>query len=746
MMKWPYENIGVLTTRAFRNLLNKIFGDIGADMQEQKTRVDNLINGAEQPSEVVDMHLGRDSQTYPVARDMVLGELAKTEAAQAEINQDTASQLAEESTQRTNADIDLNIRKADQSFVDSQFAAIISGAPKGTYATLSSLKAAYPNGTDGVMLVLEDGKWYYWNSMVNDWLPGGVYQSSKIADGSINLEHVTFSIPSQNLFSKNKAKSGMSINSYGDEVPLVGCYASDFIPVTEGNWYSRNKFSVTRIAFYDINRTFLSIASPSAYFQAVANAHFVRVNVGNSELDEYVIIEGLNPFLNNSRRLYEGTKTLDLSSVHIAEELTKNIFDDNNTVSGMVISSGIPVSSVNQEYVEVSEYIPVKPNTRYGLFKYDVKNDIVTLLNDRRLITLDKDGNVLAFYQNGTTLDITTEANCVYICFNIYNGFNNTRVSEDQRLYRHMAIENFDGTNPNEFIPYKQLLHRNVPMLPLYNKFDKAKVLNNDWYNKEWCSYGDSITAIGNGISLTLGWQAYVNSYFHFAKHYGMGVGGQSIAWNTDTFYANEDGTYNSRDGGGNPPEGTTEHKGAFCSWERIKTMIKQSVNLILIEGGTNDMAENVPIGDKPQWSPSNIADNDWVNSEYYNGGDFDISTYKGAIASMIMKLQRWCPNTIIVLTTPLSGNSQNSHSDGSNATDFDVNSLGLSMEDYANASKEIAHMFSIPIIDIYGTVGINPFNRNLYISDGFHPYKENGKKMLARALISGIKVIQPII
>ncbi|WP_028977980.1 hypothetical protein [Sporolactobacillus terrae] len=94
-MRWPYPNIGVLTTRAFRNLLNKIFGDIGADMQEQKSRVDNLITSNPQPSEIQDMRTGRDGQTYPVARDMVLGEIAKTEAAQAEINQDTAAQLAD---------------------------------------------------------------------------------------------------------------------------------------------------------------------------------------------------------------------------------------------------------------------------------------------------------------------------------------------------------------------------------------------------------------------------------------------------------------------------------------------------------------------------------------------------------------------------------------------------------------------------------------------------------------------------
>lgn len=67
--------------------------------------------------------------------------------------------------------------KADQSFVDAQLASIVSGAPKGTFSNLSSLREAYPNGTDGIFLVLSNGNWYYWNDDQNDWLSGGVYQS-----------------------------------------------------------------------------------------------------------------------------------------------------------------------------------------------------------------------------------------------------------------------------------------------------------------------------------------------------------------------------------------------------------------------------------------------------------------------------------------------------------------------------------------------------------------------------------------
>lgn len=67
--------------------------------------------------------------------------------------------------------------KADQSFVDSQFATIVSGAPTGTYTDLNALREAYPDGAEGVMLVLEDGHWYYWNETAQDWLDGGLYQA-----------------------------------------------------------------------------------------------------------------------------------------------------------------------------------------------------------------------------------------------------------------------------------------------------------------------------------------------------------------------------------------------------------------------------------------------------------------------------------------------------------------------------------------------------------------------------------------
>lgn len=75
---------------------------------------------------------------------------------------------------------------ARQDFVDAQFASIVSGSPKATYATLDALKTAYPSGTDGTFLVLANGHWYYWNETVNDWLSGGLFQAQGIADGEVD--------------------------------------------------------------------------------------------------------------------------------------------------------------------------------------------------------------------------------------------------------------------------------------------------------------------------------------------------------------------------------------------------------------------------------------------------------------------------------------------------------------------------------------------------------------------------------
>jgi len=64
--------------------------------------------------------------------------------------------------------------------VESQVQSIASGAPSGTYATVSDLTTADPDHSK-IYLVLADGKWYYYNTGTSSWTVGGTYLSSGIS-------------------------------------------------------------------------------------------------------------------------------------------------------------------------------------------------------------------------------------------------------------------------------------------------------------------------------------------------------------------------------------------------------------------------------------------------------------------------------------------------------------------------------------------------------------------------------------
>jgi hypothetical protein len=110
----------------------------------------------------------------------------------------------------------------------------------------------------------------------------------------------------------------------------------------------------------------------------------------------------------------------------------------------------------------------------------------------------------------------------------------------------------------------------------------------------------------------------------------------------------------------------------------------------------------------------------------------------EGGLASTIMKLQAWMPQAIIVVGTPISGRAN-----GSN--DGELNPALLTvLYDQCSHVKNVANQLSIPVIDVYATCGINGLNRTKYITDTIHPYSVDGSKMIARAIIGGLKTILP--
>lgn len=108
----------------------------------------------------------------------------------------------------------------------------------GEHSTLTALQNKYPNGTEGLHLVISDGYIYRWDS--NDWIRSIQFQSAGIADKSIGVSKVDRAIYHSltdnliELFDINKVTVGKSYNESGDIV-TSSANTTDFIFIPAGS-------------------------------------------------------------------------------------------------------------------------------------------------------------------------------------------------------------------------------------------------------------------------------------------------------------------------------------------------------------------------------------------------------------------------------------------------------------------------------------------------------------------------------
>ncbi|KAB2335092.1 hypothetical protein [Bacillus mesophilum] len=157
------ENLSVLKTSAQTATQTALDAATEADQQAF-----NAENAAQ------DANNAANNATLQADYAKAQGDIAKTETERL-MNVDAAqfdSRLNEVTAQLT--------QRPTQEYIDTKVEAVASGSPKGTYATLTALQTAYPNGNGNIYVVTADGKWYYWNDTA--WVAGAVYQGT-ISDG-----------------------------------------------------------------------------------------------------------------------------------------------------------------------------------------------------------------------------------------------------------------------------------------------------------------------------------------------------------------------------------------------------------------------------------------------------------------------------------------------------------------------------------------------------------------------------------
>lgn len=209
---------------------------------------------------------------------------------------------------------------------------------------------------------------------------------------------------------------------------------------------------------------------------------------------------------------------------------------------------------------------------------------------------------------------------------------------------------------------------------------------------KTFLFLGDSITEGVRGTSSQEKRYANIFASLSGAEVYAYGVGGTRIAYQRK------------------PTLHKPRHDMYFAS--RVLDM-REGADYVVVFGGSNDLAGgDAPIGEFGDTTP-----------ETFYGGLYDLYT----------RLKSKYPQATLLAVTPLHRPEE----------DEPFNSVGAAraggMEAYANAIKEVAKSFDIPVIDAYLDWEINPkidAQREAYFSaDGIHP-NDNGHRFIAERLL----------
>lgn len=539
-------------------------------------------------------------------------------------------------------------------------------------------------------------------------------------------------------------------------------YISVYGCTENGAWYV-NAF---RGAFYDenfkyisgfdnngkmTNKEFTTITVPE-------NAKFFRTGISNSNIIfGYMLIYGETisdyvPYLEKYYKIDDIKKTSDNNKEtikkYIGKIFPKNRINYSAIKTGYLLNytTGAILNTGNSNHTVSGKCYCIQ-GEQLNIASLNSAKTGYTYLQPRYAFYDDRD----VFISGGICSNTSTEPQNLDVPngaeYVIFGQIGNASVAKDGKIIAGNTVDYPDRLSFIGNYSTYQEVREGISVDNIVGIEDKS-----DWKGKTILSYGDSITAIGNILNGS--WQEYLVNYFKFGSYYGRGIGGQTYQYNKKPWFANPDGSYNSRDDNGDMtdrstysiPNGCTAHYGYFSSWDRITTMIsddiKDDIDLIIVFG-VND-GSSASKFDIPTWVSNATQDALWATAtENVLHGDYDINTLNGAIASTIMKLQARCPNALIVFGTGWSGRANGENETGINPL-YDEHGLNIWKE--GKIVKEECNYFSINCIDIWGTTGCNPLNRNKYDQDAIHPYLIDGKKALARAWISGLKNIHPII
>lgn len=238
--------------------------------------------------------------------------------------------------------------------------------------------------------------------------------------------------------------------------------------------------------------------------------------------------------------------------------------------------------------------------------------------------------------------------------------------------------------------------------------------VNHPWYSKRIAYIGDSVTDPNQGGGQVTHYWQFLANWLH----------------STPLVYA----------------VSGYEWSHAVGLTDKLHQEVGEDVDAIIVFLGTNDYNNDLPLGcwftEKPEQVQRGKGGKEFQDVRMHRSLSMDQSTVRGRINMAMKHLKELYPTKQIILLTPLhrgyaffgNGNRQPSE-------DY-RNEQGLYIDHYVDAIAEAAHVWAVPVIDIYSLSGLlptMPSQRQYFCdekNDQLHPNTQ-GHQRLAKTLLT---------
>ena len=508
--------------------------------------------------------------------------------------------------------------------------------------------------------------------------------TENIKDSAVIPDKTTFlNRKSPNLLDKSIATIDVAVSTgNGNVVSAAGYHTSDFIRVDGGKTYS-SKYGGNK-AIYDENKEFIS-GTTATSIAIPSQGYWIRITYSSSKFDE-MLVEGSS--IPDNYIEFDGRYTLN-DQVHIDKTIEQDDLKSKIVSPDKTTFLSKDTSKINLLNPDTLTFDQAVSNVNGNLTSYVgyVTSDFIPVSPNSTIITSDARNKAVYdenknFISGDNSQKITTPNNGAFV-----------RVSfPASRLNLEMVIES--DVFPTEKYEY------GAPIKYKFSEDIKLEVESSDslsdfeksWEGKKTVHLGDSITQLAaNG---TKKYYQYLQEWLPLGSVKQYGISTSTIS-------------------SGN---------GAYEPFVDRYHLMDDDADLVTVFGGTND------------WGRTETT-----KGEFYGTGgtvNKDATTMYGACHTLFEGLVNKYTNrgAEIVILLPIQRVGQ----DVPNAT------TGMTLKEYTEVIKEVAHFYSLPVLDLYNEGGMNPNLAEVktkYFADNTHP-NDVGQERIAHRLLGYLRAI----